>query len=411
MSDQTALAGESPDEDRIALAGALRGADPLAAAETIAALEPARAAATLELLNAATAVHILWQMEPAERERILAAASPGVREGWNLDSRFEEGSVGSLMEPARAVFSPGTTVADAIERLRALVQRAFINYGFLTDADGRLRGVFAFRELLFATPGQTLGEISLPEPFYLTADTPLDEAMRQVVTRHFPAYPVCDAEGRLLGIVRGHVLFEAQAFEISAQAGKMQGVDSEERAGTPWLRSLRFRHPWLQLNLLTAFIAAAVVGVFQDTLDRIIVLAAFLPVLAGQSGNTGCQALAVTLRGMTLGEIGPGTVAALIGKEALLGFANGVLIGAVAGSGMWYYASTQAQPDAMLLGAIVWGAMGAACLISGVSGALIPLVLRRLGADPATASSIFLTTMTDVVSMGVFLGLASVLIR
>ena len=111
--------------------------------------------------------------------------------------------------------------------------------------------------------------------------------------------------GRLVGMVRGQALFERQAFEISAQAGSMVGVEKEERVGTHWWRSFRLRHPWLQLNLLTAFIAAAVVGVFQDTIDRIVVLAAFLPVLAGQSGNTGCQALAVTLRGMTLGELRP----------------------------------------------------------------------------------------------------------
>jgi magnesium transporter len=373
-------------------------------------LEPARAVAVLELLNTATALDLLWELEAAPRERIVAAAPEALRAQWTLDRSFEEDTVGSLMEPALAVFRPSTTVADAIARLRTLVQRAFINYGFLTDDDGRLQGVFAFRELLFAEREQTLEEISLRDPFALLAETPLAEAMQAVVTRHFPAYPVCDATGRLLGIVRGHVLFEAQAFEISAQAGKMQGVDREERVSTPWLRSLRFRHPWLQLNLLTAFIAAAVVGVFQDTLDRIIVLAAFLPVLAGQSGNTGCQALAVTLRGLTLGELKTHSLASQIGKEALLGFGNGVLIGIVAGAGMWYYAASQGLQNAPLLGAIVWGAMAIACLVSGVSGATIPLLLHRAGADPATASSIFLTTMTDVVSMGVFLGLATLLI-
>ena len=407
---QPAEFADRTDEARIELARELRSTDLDKAAARVGALPPQDAAEALELLNNATALEILDEMDAPARAAILAAAPESLRTQWSIDRQFEEGTVGSLMEPARAVFRPTTTVAEAIERLRTLVQRALISYGFLTDENGMLRGVFAFRELLFATPGQTLAEIALADPFYLRADLPLNEAMQQVVTRHFPAYPVCDASGRLLGIVRGHVLFEAQAFEISAQAGKMQGVDSEERSTTPWLRSLRFRHPWLQLNLLTAFIAAAVVGVFQDTLDRVIVLAAFLPVLAGQSGNTGCQALAVTLRGMTLGELKTLPVMRLLGKEAVLGLANGLLIGAIAGAGMWYYAAGQSLDSAPLLGAIVWAAMGVACLISGVSGATIPLILRRLGADPATASSIFLTTMTDVVSMGVFLGLASVLV-
>ena len=198
-----------------------------------------------------------------------------------------------------------------------------------TDPGGRLIGVLVFRDLLFANPDQPLAEIMVRDPFALRPETPVIEALRQVLRRHYPVYPVCDEQGRLLGIVRGQTLFEQQAFEISAQAGTMVGVEKEERLSTPWRRSLRSRHPWLQLNLLTAFVAAAVVGCFQNTIDKIVVLAVFLPVLAGQSGNTGCQALAVTLRGMTLGELDAGGARALVFKEAWLGFLNGVLVGDV----------------------------------------------------------------------------------
>jgi magnesium transporter len=205
-------------------------------------------------------------------------------------------------------------------------------------------------------------------------------------------------------------MFEEQAYEISAQAGEMVGVDKEERLTTPWQRSLKFRHPWLQLNLLTAFGAAAVVGTFQDTIDRIVILAVFLPVLAGQSGNTGCQALAVALRGMTLGELRAGKERALVIKEAFLGLLNGALVGVSAGVAMFFVARAQDNPNAIVLGAIVFAAMICSCVVSGLSGALIPLTLRKLGADPATASSIFLTTATDVASMGIFLSLATVLV-
>ena len=122
-------------------------------------------------------------------------------------------------------------------------------------------------------------------------------------------------------------VFAEQAIEISAQAGQMVGVEKEERLATPLGRSLRLRHPWLQINLLTAFVAAAVVGIFEDTLARLVILAVFLPVMAGQTGNTGCQALAVTLRGMTLGELKPGLVGRLVAKEGMLGLCNGVLVG------------------------------------------------------------------------------------
>lgn len=286
-----------------------------------------------------------------------------------------------------------------------------ITYVFVTDAGGRLVGVLAFRELLFARRDQRLDEIMLRDPFSLQPGMSLVDAMRTVVTRHFPAYPVTDADGRLVGMVRGQALFERQAYEISAQAGSMVGVEKEERVGTHWWRSFRFRHPWLQLNLLTAFVAAAVVGFFQDTIDRLVVLAVFLPVLAGQSGNSGCQALAVTLRGMTLGDLRAMSPRKLVFKEAMLGLLNGALVGLVAGAGMWYYAHSQNTGNALLLGGVVWLAMTGSCTISGISGALVPMTLKRLGADPATASSIFLTTATDVASMGMLLGLASVLVR
>jgi magnesium transporter len=190
----------------------------------------------------------------------------------------------------------------------------------------------------------------------------------------------------------------------------MVGVE-EERLTTPWARSLKFRHPWLQLNLLTAFLAAAVVGIFQETLDKWVILALFLPVLAGQSGNTGCQALAVTLRGITLGELRAGKERALVFKEASLGLLNGVLVGLTAGLGMYIAATSQQNPQALMFAFIVFVAMIGSCVVSGISGALIPLTLKRLGADPATASSIFLTTATDVASMGLFLGLATLMIR
>jgi magnesium transporter len=280
-------------------------------------------------------------------------------------------------------------------------------YGFVTDNDGLLVGIFAFRDLLFADRSQPLADIGVLNPFSLRPGAKLVDAMEEVVTRHYPAYPVCDDEGHLLGMVRGHALFEAEAFEISAQAGKMQGVGKEERLSTPWTTSLKSRHPWLQLNLVTAFVAGGVVGIFQNTIDQIVVLAAFLPVLAGQSGNTGCQALAVTLRGLTLGEVKNTGLTRMVFKETLLGFFNGLLVGLIAGAGMWLYASRQDDPRALTLAAIVCVSMVLACVASGISGTVIPLVLKRLGADPATASSIFLTTLTDVASMGAFLGLAT----
>ena len=197
------------------------------------------------------------------------------------------------------------TVRQAIARLRDLVRRAFITYVLRRRARrGGSIGVLVFRELLFADPTSRSADIMVRDPFALRPETPVVDAMREVVAPPLPRLSRCATRtGACSAWCAGQTLFEQQAFEISAQAGTMVGVEKEERLATPWPRSLKFRHPWLQLNLLTAFLAAAVVGFFQDTIDQIVVLAVFLPVLAGQSGNTGCQALAVTLRGMTLGEL------------------------------------------------------------------------------------------------------------
>ena len=204
---------------------------------------------------------------------------------------------------------------------------------------------------------------------------------------------------------------QKRSIELSAQPGAMVGVEKEERFATPWWRSLRLRHPWLQLNLFTAFAAAAVVAVFQDTIDRLLILTIFLPVLADQSGNTGSQALAITLRGIILGDLKSGAEKALIRKEALLGLLNGALVGVVAALGMYALASIQNLPGAIMLGVVVFLAMIGSCVISGISGAIVPLILKRLGTDPVTASSIFLSTVTNVASMGMLLGLATILVK
>ncbi|MBP6506654.1 MAG: magnesium transporter [Opitutaceae bacterium] len=322
---------------------------------------------------------------------------------------YPEQSVGQLIEPASAIFPLSLTVAEATERVRALaVSKPLFTYGHIVDADGVLHGVVTMRDLLLHDKTDRLEDFMLRQPFSLRPEMPLRDAMRLTLNKHFPSYPVCDDAGRLLGIVRGAKMFEQETIEISAQAGRMVGVEKEERITTSIWRSLKFRHPWLQFNLLTAFVAAGVVGIFEGTIERIVVLAVFLPVLAGQSGNTGCQSLAVALRGMTLGELKAGGEHKFLVKEAALGLCNGALVGLTAGIGMYFYATWQHISEAPIqLSLIVFLAMTCSCFLSGVAGVMVPLTLKKFGADPATASSIFLTTATDVASMGFFLGLAT----
>lgn len=398
------------DLERRRLADAAKARSPKEAAALLAEYPAALIADVLHDLNPALTQDILAELPGGFVDSILQAASPALAQQWSINRQYGEGTVGRMMEPVLAVFRPDMTVRETVEQLRPLVRSAFITYGYVTDSAGTLLGIITMRDLLFADENVTLESIMLRNPFALTPGLLLNEAMKLVLDRHYPVYPVCDSKGMLLGLVRGQAMFEEQAFEITAQVGSLVGVDKEERLATPLNTSFKFRHPWLQINLATAFIAGAVVAIFQDTVDRVVILALFLPVLAGQSGNTGCQALAVTLRGITLGEMKAGTERALIMKEASLGALNGAFTGIVAALGMYIVATYQHNPNALLLSIVVWVALVGSCVASGVCGALVPLALKKYGFDPATASSIFLTTATDVVSMGLLLGLATLLV-
>ena len=205
------------------------------------------------------------------------------------------------------------------------------------------------------------------------------------------------------------------AFDRTAFAARRRVLDRSVRrdaaaSGAQWSRSVleiaAARHLAGYVPVAGG-VAGGVVSSFQDTINRVVILAAFLPVLAGQSGNTGCQALAVTIRGMTLSELKEGSVGKLLFKEGLLGLFNGICVGLSAAVGMYLLANSQSHPQALSLSVIVFAAMIGSCFVSGLFGALIPLTLKRIGADPATASSIFLTTATDVASMGLLLSLAT----
>ncbi|MEW6542678.1 MAG: magnesium transporter [Nitrospirota bacterium] len=361
-------------------------------------------------LNHSLALKILSRFKKDRKRAVLSLLPSPQSEQWAVNLTFPVNSVGRLMERPIGLFSPDLTVREAIEQLRTMVKEAFITYGYVTDAQKKLLGVLVMRELVLAEPTQRVADIMLRDPFFLTPRMGVPDAVRAVWHRHYPVYPVCDEQGRIVGLVRGYVLFEEQNTRISAQAGRMVGVEEEERLATHWWRSFKFRHPWLQINLLTAFLAAGVVGVFEETIGQVVALAVFLPVLAGQSGNTGCQALAVTLRGLALGELRRGKEKQQFSKEALLGLLNGALVGVVAALAMYGYASLHGHPHAPMLAAVVLLAMTGSCIVSGVFGALVPIALKKFGADPATASSIFVTTATDVASMGLFLWLATMLV-
>jgi len=414
MSDELNHSGDTPDSRITDLASRLppevERRAPSDAMLFLREETDAVIAKALTMINPSLAMKILHRFPEDRQQAILPQTPSQWREQWERALPYPEGSIGRLMDPTIAVFGPDMTVHETIDEIRNLVKTDLITYGYLTDQKGTLLGLLAMRDLLLADPKHRLGELMLTNPFSLKPDMTIGEGILEVVHRHYPVYPVCDESHRLVGLVRGYALFEEHTIQITTQAGRMAGVEDEERLATSWKRSLKFRQPWLQLNHITAFVAAFVVGLFEHTIDKVVALAVFLPVLAGQSGNTGCQALAVTLRGLTLGELLEGKTKGLVTKKAWLGLLNGLLVGLTAGFAMYLYARGVSHPSALALGMVVFLAMTGCCVVSGVWGALAPLGLKKIGADPATASSIFLTTATDVASMGLFLGLATIFV-
>ncbi len=399
------------DEKRVQqLVYAVNRRAPLDAVQLLKRESDDMVACVLQQLESTLAMRILANMDIKRSEMLSPIIQDRVGEQWLVNQSYAEDSVGRIMEPPIEAFRSDMLVKDVVDALRESSVDRQIVYAYAVDKEMKLLGVIVMRDLLFARSYDCIEDIMVEHPFYFRADSSIEDAMRAVLLRHYPIYPVCDEAHRLVGFIRGYALFERRTYELTAHSGQMVGVGKEEHVNTPWLKCLFMRHPWLQLNLLTAFVAGAVVGLFDGTISQVVVLAAFLPVLAGQSGNTGCQALAVTLRGLTLNELKPGMERKVVIKEGILGLCNGALVGITAALGMFVYASSVGSQVPVKLALVVLLAMLGSCIASGMIGVLVPLTLRKIGADPVTASTIFLTTATDVISMGLLLVLATIVI-
>jgi magnesium transporter len=285
------------------LASQIRQLPPVEAAAVVERAPPAQVVEAFLQLNPAIVQKILAEMDPSARSFIAGSAPPEVAAQWKRNTKYPEGTIGQLMEPPLATFRPEMTVGEAIEMLRRSCASRCLTYAYVVDHEHRLMGLVTMRDLLFNDHAARLEDVMMKEPFALSPELKVSDAMKLTLNRHYPVYPVCDAERHLVGLIRGASLFEIEAFEITAQPGAMVGVEREERVSTSLAQSFKFRNPWLLINLVTAFAAGGVVAFSQGTVDKLVILATFLPVLAGQSGNTGCQALAVTVRGITLGDI------------------------------------------------------------------------------------------------------------
>ena len=325
---------------------------------------------------------------------------------WKSSLKFKAGTVGELMQPAALVLNENETIKDAITKIKTIHKQKQFTYGMVVDDANVVTGVLVFKDVFYYEPNEKIKNICFKNPIYLDAEAEILETYNKIASEQIPEFPVVDSKRKLLGTLRGRHVVDAYALKVSAQSGLMVGASPEEGIDSPWIKGVKLRGPWLLINLVTAFVAGGVVGYFQDTIDQIVLLAMFLPILAGQSGNTGAQALAVLIREMTLGEVGS-KIKKQLYKEVLMGLIHGFITGGICAIVMYWLATQQNNPHAFALAIIILVSMIASCVVSGLMGAFVPVTLKKFGADPAAASSIFLTTGTDVVSMGVMLFLAT----
>jgi magnesium transporter len=315
----------------------------------------------------------------------------------------------NIMHPPVVTLAPGDRVGKAIELIRSSPKEHPFTYPMVVDDKRRLLGVCTLRDLILAPPERPVKEIMIKNPVTLARSLDVAAALERIRGLEIPEYPVVNRGGKLVGVVRTTRLHEIEEGRLAGLPGRMVGVAEEETIATPFAASVRSRLPWLMINLLTAFGAGLVVGNFQSTIDRVVLLAAFLPVLAGQSGNTGAQALAITLR--TLERRGDTSFyGEALWKELRLGLLHSAVTGVIVAAAIYAVAIMQGNSGPLVLGGIAFAATVLSVVISGLSGATVPVALRKFGADPAAASSIILTTITDIVSMGSMLILASILI-
>jgi magnesium transporter len=312
---------------------------------------------------------------------------------------------GHFMDPRVMTLRPSSTVGQALDRLRELGPGRRIYELYVVDEDGMLEGAVPLQQLALAAPETELRSLTRGKPLEVSALTSREEVVELLNQSRLASIPVVDFEGRLIGVIRLNQLVAAAEQEASADMQSMVGVSKDERALSKVSFAVKKRLPWLQINLLTAFLAASVVGLFEDTIARVTALAVLLPVVAGQAGNTGAQALAVALRGLALREITERHWPKLVVKEFLTGFLNGLAVATV--TVLSVYAWSGSAGLCLVIGLAMVGAMS----IAGVAGAAIPVLLSAFGQDPAQSSSIVLTTVTDISGFFSFLGLATLLSR
>ena len=366
------------------------------------------AAGLLEAMAPDDATDLLQELDPARCEELLvlmsAARAALIREllGYDVES------AGGMMTTDFLSIREEMSVAEATDAIRRSVADDGTHFAFVTDWEGHLRGIISLRRLLLASPGERIGAICNRELNAIPPNLDREAVVHEFEKYDFLVLPVVDSEQRLLGVVEVDDVIEIIRAESTEDAQLMVGAGAEEAVFSSTGDKLKGRFPWLFVNLLTSSLAAIIVFQFDGLIAEIAILAVLMPVIANQAGNAGQQSLAVTLRGIVLDQLGTRGAIPIVLREGLVGLVNGFIGGLIIGGVITIIGILGGSPH-WQLGLIAGISMTCSLAIGTLAGAALPIMTKRFGADPATASTIFLTMITDSMSFLVFLGLAALL--
>ena len=394
-------------------------------ARIVTEMDASRAAEVLETIPAEQATAVLAEMDPDDRVDILDELSGEKHDqllaGLDAEDRaevlalekYEPDTAGGIMTTEVTYLYRHLTVANAIEQLRRFheeLEQMF--YVYVIDTRHHLVGVLSMRDLILARPEQRLREIMIPRDRVRALPAEMDqEEVAELFRRyHYLAMPVVDRQDRLVGLVTVDDVVDVLQEETTEDVHKLFGAGAEEKLSSPWFYSFRMRIGWLVVNLATAFAAAAVVAMFSGTIEKLPVLAVFMPVIAGMGGNASAQAMAVAVRGLSMGRVDRRLLRHVILREFFCGSLTGLIIGTITAVIAYFYHTSRAGGSALQaagLGLIVFVALVVNHALANVTGAGIPFLMKRLGFDPAQSATIFATTITDIVGFFALLGLAA----
>jgi magnesium transporter len=416
-ADLAQIFGDLPDAGRQSVVALLVERNPRLAMEAISEMGPEQGASLLTGRPAEEIARLMQEL-PSDDAAALIDYLPDElsqpvlelmrrRESEQVESllEFDEQTAGRIMNPNVFAQSEDLTVGEAIAALQGFRDVEMVFYLYVVDARRHLVGVTSLRRLLLVSPETPLKRIMTPDLISVRVETDQEEVARLVASYNLLAIPVVDEENKLVGVITVDDVIDVIKDEATEDLYRLAGVSGDDRPFTPASESLRKRLPWLGVNLVTAFVAASVVALFEGTIERVTALAIFMPVVAGMGGNAATQTLAVIVRGIALDEVSWANARKALVKEALVGLGNGISLGILAALVAWVM---KGDP---VLGALLAMAMIINMFVAATAGTLVPLGLKALKIDPALASSVFITTLTDIAGFASFLGLATLFLR